>query len=51
MMIRRFKEKDAQAVSDLIAVTLRRTNRKDYSVRSLIESPRKQFSPNKQSVD
>ena len=31
MMIRRFEEKDAQAVSDLIAATLRTTNRKDYS--------------------
>lgn len=31
MIIRRFKAGDAQAVSDLIAVTLRTTNRKDYS--------------------
>ena len=31
MMIRRFEKKDAEAVSDLIAVTLRTTNRKDYS--------------------
>ena len=31
MTIRRFEEKDAKAVSDLIACTLRTTNRKDYS--------------------
>ena len=31
MIIRRFEEKDAQEVSDLIAATLRTTNRKDYS--------------------
>ncbi len=31
MIIRRFEEKDAEAVSDLIAVTLRTTNRRDYS--------------------
>ena len=31
MIIRRFEEKDAGAVSGLIAETLRKTNRKDYS--------------------
>ena len=31
MKIRRFEEKDAGAVSGLIAETLRKTNRKDYS--------------------
>ena len=31
MIIRRFEEKDAKAVSDLIAVTLRTTNKRDYS--------------------
>ena len=31
MIIRRFEEKDAGAVSGMIAETLRKTNRKDYS--------------------
>ena len=31
MIIRRFEEKDAKAVSDLIAITMRTTNIKDYS--------------------
>ena len=35
MTIRRFEEKDAQAVSDLIARTLRATNSKDYSMEYL----------------
>ena len=35
MIIRRFEEKDAQAVSDLIAHTLRATNSRDYSMEYL----------------
>lgn len=31
MIIRRFEPKDAQAVSDPIAITMRTTNIKDYS--------------------
>ena len=41
MKIRRWKESDAKAVSDLLAVTLRTTNIKDYSpeqIESLIQT-------------
>lgn len=44
MIIRKFKPKDAQEVSDLIAVTLRTTNIKDYSIEH-IESDIKSLQP------
>lgn len=43
-MIRRFEEKDAREVSDLIAKTLRTTNIKDYS-KEFIENDIKIFTP------
>ncbi len=44
MRIRRFKESDADELSDLIAKTLRITNSKDYS-NEYIEDNVKTFSP------
>ena len=44
MIIRRFEESDAAAVSELIIHTLRTTNIKDYSP-EYIENDVKQFSP------
>ncbi len=35
MLVRRFEEKDAEAVSELIAVTMRTTNRRDYTAEYL----------------
>ena len=44
MKIRRFEEKDAKKVSELIAETLRKTNIKDYSA-DLIENYVNNFQP------
>ncbi len=45
MTIRRLEEKDAPAVSVLIAKTLRTTNSKDYT-KEYIENDVKMFTPN-----
>ena len=43
---RRFRQEDAEAVSDLISQTLRTTNIKDYS-KAYIEEVVAQFTPEK----